>query len=274
VFGILIVEDLIAIFLLTVLTAISRGGITSGEIAATAFDLALFLIVSIGAGLLIVPRLIRLLVSLDRPETLLVTSMGICFGFALLASKFGYSVALGAFLAGTLAAESGHGKALEHLVQPVTDIFGAIFFVAVGMLINPQLILDNIGAVALLVGVVIVGKVLFVAIGAFATGQGVRTSVQSGMSLAQIGEFSFIIATLGLASGAIRDFLYPVAVAVSAITTLTTPILINDPRALRRGSIANCRAHFRPTSHSTARGSSACGDSRRDRVTPTHVVAC
>jgi CPA2 family monovalent cation:H+ antiporter-2 len=152
--------------------------------------------------------------------------MGICFAFALVAVKFGYSVALGAFIAGSLVAESGHGKIIDRLVQPLTDMFGAIFFVAVGMLINPRLVVENIGAVAVFTVVVIVGKVLFVAIGSFVTGQGIRTSVQSGMSLAQIGEFSFIIATLGLSLGAIRSFLYPVAVAVSAITTLTTPILI------------------------------------------------
>jgi CPA2 family monovalent cation:H+ antiporter-2 len=227
VFGILIVEDLIAIFLLTLLTAIAAGsGINFSAIANTALNLALFLGALIGIGLLIVPRLTRAVFALERTETILVTSVGICFAFALLAVTFGYSVALGAFIAGSLVAESGHGKAIERLVQPVTDMFGAIFFVAVGMLINPQLIIDNLGAVALLTAVVLIGKVFFVTIGAFAVGQGVRTSVQSGMSLAQIGEFSFIIATLGLTLGAIRGFMYPVAVAVSAITTLATPILI------------------------------------------------
>ena len=227
VFGILIVEDLIAIFMLTLLTAVSAGqGVTAGTIGATALGLGLFLAALIGIGILLVPRLIRAVLKLENPETTLVTTVGICFACALLALEFGYSVALGAFIGGSLVAESGHSKALEHLVQPVRDMFGAIFFVAVGMLIEPRLIAQNIGPVLLLTAAVIVGKVGFVALGAFATGQGVKTSVQSGMSLAQIGEFSFIIAALGLSLNATRDFLYPVAVAVSALTTLTTPLLI------------------------------------------------
>jgi CPA2 family monovalent cation:H+ antiporter-2 len=235
VFGILIVEDLIAIFLLTLLTAISSaGGITAQTITGTAINLALFLAVLISVGLLIVPRLTRAVVALNRNETTLVTSIGICFACALIAVKFGYSVALGAFIAGSLVAESGHAKVIEKLVQPVTDMFGAIFFVAVGMLIDLDLVIENLGAVALLTLVVLVGKVFFVTIGAFATGQGISNSVKSGMSLAQIGEFSFIIATLGLSLGAIGTFLYPVAVAVSALTTLITPILIR-----RSGSLAS-----------------------------------
>ena len=227
VFGILIVEDLIAIFMLTLLTAVSAGqGVTAGTIGATALGLGLFLAALIGIGILLVPRLIRAVLKLENPETTLVTTVGICFACALLALEFGYSVALGAFIGGSLVAESGHSKALEHLVQPVRDMFGAIFFVAVGMLIEPRLIAQNIGPVLLLTAAVIVGKVSFVTLGAFATGQGVKTSVQSGMSLAQIGEFSFIIAALGLSLNATRDFLYPVAVAVSALTTLTTPLLI------------------------------------------------
>ncbi|HEY8509444.1 MAG TPA: cation:proton antiporter, partial [Steroidobacteraceae bacterium] len=228
VFGILIVEDLIAIFLLTVLTALSAGGVTAGTIGETAVELAVFLAGVIVIGLLIVPRLTRAVVQLNRPETTLVASVGICFAFALVAVKFGYSVALGSFIAGSLVAESGHAKMIEKLVQPLTDTFGAVFFVSVGMLINPTLILENFGAVLVITATVIAGKIVFVTIGAFATGQGVRTSVQSGMSLAQIGEFSFIIATLGLTLGATRSFLYPVAVAVSAITTLLTPILIRE----------------------------------------------
>ncbi|HWA99894.1 MAG TPA: cation:proton antiporter, partial [Pirellulales bacterium] len=151
--------------------------------------------------------------------------------FALLALSFKYSVALGAFLAGTLVAESGRGKQIEHLVAPVRDLFAAVFFVAVGMMINPSLILEYWRAVVLFTLLVIVGKVLAVSLSAFLTGFDTRTSAKAGMSLAQIGEFSFIIAGLGLSTGATREFLYPLAVAVSAITTLTTPWLIrlSDP---------------------------------------------
>jgi len=228
VFGILIVEDLIGILLLTILTAISAGGVTFGGLLGTAGRLSLFLALVIGIGLLTVPRTVRMVVRLDKPETTLVMSVGVCFALSWLALEFGYSVALGAFIAGSLIAESGHAKNIEHLVQPVRDIFGAVFFVAVGMLIDPRIIADHLGAVVVITLTVVFMKVTSVSVLSFVTGYNVRTSVQSGMSLAQIGEFSFIIAGLGLSLGATRNFLYPIAVAVSAITTLTTPILIRN----------------------------------------------
>jgi CPA2 family monovalent cation:H+ antiporter-2 len=227
VFGVLIIEDLIAIFLLAILTAVSAGGgVTAGSLAITAGRLAMFLAGLIGVGLLVIPRLVRFIVRLNRPETTLVASVGICFAAALAALAFGYSVALGAFIAGSLVAESGEEKVVEHLVAPVRDIFAAIFFVAVGMLIDPALIAEHWVAVLVFTVVVIVGKVVAVSVSAFFTGYSVRTSVQTGMSLAQIGEFSFIIAAVGLSTGATREFLYPVAIAVSALTTLSTPWLI------------------------------------------------
>ena len=225
--GILIVEDLIAILLMATLTAVSTGaGLSAGELFRTVGRLALFLVGLVVGGLLIIPRAVRAVQRLKRPETTLVTSVGICFAIALLAQSFGYSVALGAFLAGSLVAESGEEVEIEHLVQPVRDIFAAIFFVSVGMLIDPHLIAQHWAAVVVLTLVVILGKLVGVALGVFLTGNGTRTAVQSGLSLAQIGEFSFIIAGLGLSLNATGDFLYPVAVAVSAITTLTTPFLI------------------------------------------------
>ncbi|HYO67468.1 MAG TPA: cation:proton antiporter, partial [Archangium sp.] len=225
--GVLIVEDLIAILLMATLTAISSGaGLSAGQLAFTIGRLALFLVGLVVVGLLLIPRGVRAVHRLNRPETLLVTSMGICFAIALLAQEFGYSVALGAFLAGSLVAESGKEKDVEHLVEPVRDVFAAIFFVSVGMLIDPALIAQHWLAVVVLTGVVILGKLVGVALGVFLTGNGTRTAVQSGLSLAQIGEFSFIIAGLGLSLNATGQFLYPVAVAVSAVTTLTTPFLI------------------------------------------------
>jgi len=225
--GILIVEDLIAILLMATLTAISTGaGLSAGQLTLTIGRLALFLVGLVVVGLFVIPRTVRAVQRLQRPETLLVTSMGICFAIALLAQSFGYSVALGAFLAGSLVAESGEEKEIEHLVQPVRDMFAAIFFVSVGMLIDPGLIAQHWLAVVVLTLVVIIGKLVGVSLGVFLTGNGTRTAVQSGLSLAQIGEFSFIIAGLGLSLNATGDFIYPVAVAVSAITTLTTPFLI------------------------------------------------
>ena len=227
VFGILIIEDLIAIFLLTILTTISRSGAVSPtDILVTAMRLAMFLAALIGFGILIVPRAIRAVQKLGQPETTLVASIGICFAAALIALAFGYSVALGAFIAGSLVAESGHEIEVETLVRPVRDMFAAIFFVSVGMIIDPAALTEHWKAVLALTLAVIIGKVLAVTIGAFLAGHGRRTAMKAGMSLAQIGEFSFIIASVGVASGVVRSWLYPVAIGVSAITTLTTPLLI------------------------------------------------
>jgi CPA2 family monovalent cation:H+ antiporter-2 len=229
VLGVLIIEDLIGIFLIAILTAVSAGGGLSAEsLAATGMRLAFFLGALVGVGLLVIPRTVRAVVRMNRPETTLVASMGICFAAALLALAFGYSVALGAFIAGSLVAESGHEKTVEHLVQPVRDVFAAIFFVSVGMLIDPALVARHWVPVVAFTAAVIGGKVVAVTVSSFLIGYTPRTAVQAGMSLGQIGEFSFIIAGVGLATGATRDFLYPVAVAVSAISTLTTPWLIRS----------------------------------------------
>ncbi len=227
VFGILVSEDLIAILLIALLTTVAAGdGVSPGIVGVTAARLVLFLVGFVGIGLLVVPRLVRRVVGLDRAETTLVVSLGLAFAGALLALGAGYSVALGAFMTGSLIAESGEGRRVEQLVTGVRDMFGAIFFVSVGMMIDPHLIVEHWLAVTVLSAVVIGGKLLAVSVGTFLTGHDVRTSVQVGMSLTQIGEFAFIIAALGSSSGVVRGFLYPIAVAVSAITTLTTPLLI------------------------------------------------
>ena len=225
--GVLIVEDLIAILLMAVLTGLASGsGLSAGPLAMTVGRLAAFLIGLVAVGLLVVPRTIRAVTRLKRRETTLVACIGICFAVALLAQEFGYSVALGAFIAGSLVAESGEEKQVEPLIEPVRDMFAAVFFVSVGMLIDPLQIARHWPAVVVLTAVVVIGKVFGVSLGAFLTGNSLRTSVQAGMSLAQIGEFSFIIAALGLSLKATREFLFPVAVAVSALTTLVTPWLI------------------------------------------------
>lgn len=227
VFGVLISEDLIAILLIAILTTVAAGGSVSLEsVSLTAGRLALFLVAFVGIGLLTVPRLVRRVVELDRDETILIVALGICFAGALLAVRAGYSVALGAFIAGSLVAESGESHRVTRLVSGVRDMFGAIFFVSVGMIIDPRLIMEHWLAVAMLTAVVICGKFLAVSTGAFLVGNDVRTSAHAGLSMTQIGEFAFIIAALGLSVDAVREFLYPVAVAVSALTTLTTPLLI------------------------------------------------
>jgi CPA2 family monovalent cation:H+ antiporter-2 len=202
--------------------------VSGPELAVTIVRLVAFLTVLMGAGMLVVPRAMRYVVGLRRRETTLVVSIGLCFGTALLAGMIGYSVALGAFLAGSLVAESGAEQLVERLVEPVRDMFAAVFFVSVGMMIDPRLVIAHWQAVLLFTVLVIVGKIVAVSVSAFFTGTGVRTAVQAGMSLAQIGEFSFIIAGVGLAAGGASSTLYTIMVAVSAITTLTTPWLIRQ----------------------------------------------
>jgi CPA2 family monovalent cation:H+ antiporter-2 len=235
VFGILIVEDLIAIIMIALLTAIATGaGLSAWSLTITVVRLISFLGGIVVIGVLVVPRFVRLIVKLERVDITLVGAIGLCFAAAFVAYKFGYSVALGAFICGSLVAESGESGRIERLVHPVRDMFVAIFFVSVGYLIDPHLVVEHWGKVLVLSAVVIVGKVIAVTAGAFITGAGLRTSIQTGMSLAQIGEFSFIIAAVGIAAGATRGFLYPVAVSVSAVTTLVTPWLIRaaEPAAM------------------------------------------
>lgn len=233
--GILIVEDLIAIILMAALTAFAAGrGLSAMELMTTVGRLGVFLVALIGIGMLVVPRAMRWIAGLQRAEVTLVASVGFAFGIALLAQTAGYSVALGAFIAGALIADSGVEKDVEHLVAPLRDIFGAVFFVSVGMMIDPALVKEHWVSIAVLTLVVVGGKMVGVSVGAFITGNGTRASVQSGMTLAQIGEFSFIIATLGLSLKVVGSFLYAVAISVSALTTLSTPFLIK-----RSGQFAN-----------------------------------
>jgi CPA2 family monovalent cation:H+ antiporter-2 len=235
VFGILIVEDLIAIVLIALLTATATGvGLSPWNLTITVVRLITFLVGLVGFGILIIPRFVRAVVKIERDETTLVGSIGLCFACAFLAYKFGYSVALGAFIGGSLVAESGESLRIEMLVHPVRDMFVAIFFVSVGSLIDPRIVVEHWPAVLFLTALVITGKIVAVSAGSFITGNGLRTSIQAGMSLSQIGEFSFIIAAVGLAQGVTREFMYPVAVTVSALTTLTTPWLIraSEPVAL------------------------------------------
>lgn len=225
--GILIVEDLIGILLMAGLTALAaHGGLSPGALADAGLRLGAFLTLLLFFGALLVPRLMRWVTAHGRAETKLVSAVGLCFSVAWLAQAAGYSVALGAFVAGSLIAESGQGHPVEELVRPVRDMFAAVFFVSVGLLIDPALVLEHWQAVLVLTVAVIGGMFASVSVGAFLTGNGIQNSVRAGLSLAQIGEFSFIIAALGHALGATRSFLYPVAAAVSALTTLTTPWLI------------------------------------------------
>jgi CPA2 family monovalent cation:H+ antiporter-2 len=227
VFGILVVQDLIAIVLLALLTpATSGGGVPAGALTVTLVRLAGVLAAMLVVGMLLVPRFVRFVVRLGRDETTLVACVGLCFATALAGLWSGYSVALGAFLAGSFVSESGEGPRVARLIEPVRHIFVAVFFVSVGMLIDPAEVARHWAAVLGFTALVVVGMIVAVSASAFLTGAGTRTALEAGMSLAQIGEFSFIIAGAGLASGAASPALYPIIVAVSALTTLLTPWLI------------------------------------------------
>ncbi len=229
VFGVLIIEDLIAILLLALLSTIAATQKFAGaELILSSLKLGFFLILWFLVGIYLVPLLLKKVHGFLNDETTLVVSIGLCLLMVIVATKVGFSPALGAFIMGSILAETRDGHRIEHLLTPVRDLFGAIFFVSVGMLIDPAIVQKHAGVIFLVTGITIMGKFVSTALGALLSGQTLRHSVQAGMSLAQIGEFSFIIATLGLTLNVISDFLYPVAVAVSAITTFTTPYLIRE----------------------------------------------
>ncbi len=233
IFGILIIEDILAIVMIALLSGIAMTGTLSvGAVGATVGRLAIFLVVVLVVGLLAVPRLLGYVARFNSNEMLLVTVLGLCFGFSLLAVKLGYSVALGAFLIGALIAEAREIHRVEALIEPVRDMFSAIFFVSMGLLLDPRMLVSYWLPVLVITVAVVVGKVLACAFGAFIGGNDTRTSLRVGMGLAQIGEFSFIIASLGLTLNVTSDFLYPIAVTVSAITTLLTPFLIRSADGL------------------------------------------
>jgi K+:H+ antiporter len=224
IYAVLVFEDLAAVLLLTVLTALGSGTeLTAAVIARLLAGLAVVLFAMLAGGMLVVPRALRVVAGLLRSETTLVAGIGLCFGMAALAEWSGFSVALGAFLAGCLVAEAGIGKQVEREVRPVRDLFGAIFFVAVGMQFDLGALLAHWPLVLAFTLIVTVGKMTGVTVGAFLAGRGVQPAIQAAMSMAQIGEFAFIIAAVGLQTGAVPPELYAAAIAVSAITAFTTP---------------------------------------------------
>jgi CPA2 family monovalent cation:H+ antiporter-2 len=227
VFGILVVEDLVAIVLLVLLSTLAVSQqFAGGEMLGSVLKLVFFLIAWFVTGIFFLPTLLRKTRKLMNEETLLVTAVGLCLLMVVLATHAGFSPALGAFIMGSILAETTQAEKIEHLVKPVKELFGAVFFISVGMLIDPAMLVKYAGPVAIITVVTLMGKTISTCIGALVSGQPLKTSVQAGMSLAQIGEFSFIIAQLGLSLKVTSDFLYPVAVAVSAVTTFTTPYMI------------------------------------------------
>lgn len=227
VFGVLIVEDLFAILLLVLLSTVAAtqalsGGALVFETARLGFFLALWFLV----GIYLVPVFLKKVRNILNDETTLIVSIGLCLGMVMIATAVGFSPALGAFVIGSILAETREGKRIEHLVIPVRDLFAAVFFVSVGMMIDPNVLREHASTIVILTLVTIFGKFISSGMGALVSGRSLKNSVQAGLSLAQIGEFSFIIATLGVSLKVTSDFLYPIAVAVSAVTTFTTPYQI------------------------------------------------
>lgn len=227
VFGVLIVEDLVAILLLVLLSTLAVSRQFEGtEMLFSVLKLVFFLSLWFIAGIFILPTFLRKARKLLNEEMLLILALALCLGMVVLATQVGFSPALGAFVMGSILAETTVAERIEHLVKPVKDLFAAVFFISVGILIDPSTIIKHGWPVLIITLLTIGGKFLSSTLGAVISGQPLKQSIQAGMSLAQIGEFSFIIATLGLTLKVTSDFLYPIAVAVSAITTFTTPYLI------------------------------------------------
>ncbi len=225
--SVLIVEDLVAVILMVILSTISISREFQGtELLFSVSKLAFFLVLWFVSGIFFLPSILKFLKPILNEEILLIVSLALCFGVVIMALKAGFSPAFGAFIMGSILAETTKAERIEHIISPIKTLFGAVFFVSVGMLLDPVIIAKNIYPIILAVTVLLLGKPLFITVGSLVTGQPLRISIQTGLSLSQIGEFSFIIATLGLSLNVTSDFLYPVAVAVSVITTFTTPYMI------------------------------------------------
>lgn len=227
VFGVLVVEDIVVILLMVLLSTIAVTQHIEGiEMAITVGKLGFFLILWFLMGIFLVPTILKKLKKILNEETLLILSIGLCLGMVVLATQVGFSAELGAFIMGSIFAETTSAEKVEHLIKPVKDLFGAVFFVSIGMMVDPEMIVKYGFDVLIVTLLVIFGKFISTAAGAILSGQNLKQSVQVGMSMAQIGEFAFIVATIGLTAGVISESLFPIAVAVSAITTFTTPYMI------------------------------------------------
>lgn len=227
VFSVLVVQDLFAILLLTSLTTYARlGGLDASELSLTIVKLSFFLLLVLGLGRLVIPRFIRWVADHARAESLLVSSVGLCFVCSLGAAYAGFPLALGAFLGGMLASESGRVRKIERLVAPLKDLFTAIFFVAVGMMLDPRALPSMGGPILLFSLLVILGNALSITSSGLLAGLELRTSLRSALALGQIGEFGYIILGTGIAAGIIRQELYTVAIAVGVVTAFASPFLL------------------------------------------------
>lgn len=227
VFGVLVIEDIVVILLMVLLSTMAVSKQFEGsQMLFTIAKLMFFLAVWFLAGIFLLPTFLKKMEKYMNSETLLILSIALCLGMVILATQVGFSAELGAFIMGSIIAETTSSEKVEHLIQPVKDLFGAIFFVSVGMLINPEMIIEYRWPVLWITLLTIFGKFISTSVGALLSGRPLKEAVQVGMSMAQVGEFAFIIATLGVTLGVTSEFLFPVAVGVSAVTTFTTPYMI------------------------------------------------
>ena len=227
VMSVLILEDILAIVMMVMLSAIAEGSSPNGsQMLGSILKIIFFLVLWLVVGIFAIPLFLRSVRKLINAEVLLVVSLGLCCAMAVFSAKVGFSSAFGAFIMGSILAETIEAERIEKLVEPVKNLFGAIFFVSVGMLVDPKIIIDYAGPIALLVLTILIGQSIFGSLSFMLGGESLKSAMRCGFSMAQIGEFSFIIASLGLGLGVISDFLYPVVVAVSVITTFLTPYMI------------------------------------------------
>lgn len=229
VLGTLVIEDIAGIFMMIILTTISVSQNVSGFAMFTEIGMLLiYLAIWLVLGIYLVPTILKKISGLLNDEMALIAAVGFCMGMVVIANLIGFSSALGAFMAGSILAGTVQAVRIERIVKPIKDLFGAIFFVSVGMLIVPELLVEYIWPIIIITIVTIIGQMTFSTIGMLLSGQPLNIAIRGGFSMVQIGEFSFIVATLGMSLGVISDFLYPIIVCVSVITSFTTPIFIKN----------------------------------------------
>lgn len=227
VLSVLIIEDILAIVLMVMLSTLAVSKEFEGsQMLESIMTLGLYLVLWFTVGLYFIPLALRKLKPLMNDETLLITALALCFGMVVAASAAGFSAAFGAFVMGSILAETVEAEQIEHLVAPVKNLFGAIFFVSVGMMVDVTLIIEYIVPIISIIAAVMLGQTILSTCGFLLSGQSLKTSMKCSFSLTQIGEFAFILATLGTSLGVTSDFLYPIVVAVSVFTTFTTPYMI------------------------------------------------
>lgn len=227
--GILIIEDVLAIVLISVLSEITSFGAKGlYGLGMSMLTLLIFVGVVVGAGMFLVPRFINFVMKFKSNEITIISAVALCLLVSNIAARLGFSVALGAFLIGAVIAEAKQSKEIVHQMEPLKDVFAAIFFVSVGMMIDPKMLGGFAVPIMIIALVTIIGKIISCSFGTFVTGSNVETSLRVGLGLAQIGEFSFIIARLGDTTDVTSPFLYSIAVCVSVITTITTPFLLKN----------------------------------------------